>query len=78
MVSVALTPLPRVIPTARRAESAISTKFPAVKVTIVLPLNRELVPTANALEIVALGILVPLILTAKVTVVASAAVKVVE
>ncbi len=51
---------------------------PAAKVTTVLPLNRELVPTDSNLEIVALGMLVPLILTASVIVVATAAVKVVE
>lgn len=77
MESRALRPLPRVIPTARSADSAISTTLPAVKATTVLPLNNELVPTDNALEIVALGTLVPLTLTANVTVVANAAVKVV-
>lgn len=45
---------------------------------MVLPLNRELVPTASALVMVALGTLVPLTLTAKVMVVATAAVRVVE
>ena len=74
---MAFTPLPRVIPTARSAESARSTTLPAVKVTIVLPLNSELVPTANALETVALGTLDPLTLTANVIVVAIAAVRVV-
>ena len=73
-----MTPLPRVIPTANRAERAISMTSPAAKVTTVLPLNRELVPTDSNLEIVALGMLVPLILTASVIVVATAAVKVVE
>ena len=77
-MSVAFTPLPRVIPTANSAESAISTTLPAVKVTIVLPLNKELVPTDSALEIVALGTSTPLTRTANVTVVARAAVKVVE
>lgn len=75
---MALTPLPRVIPTARSAESAMSMTLPAVSVTTVLPLNRELVPTANTLEMVALGTSVPFTLTANVTVVATAAVKVVE
>lgn len=75
---MAFTPLPRVIPTASNAESAISTALPAVRVTMVLPLNSELVPTDNALEIVALGTFTPLTLTARVIVVASAAVKVVE
>ena len=70
-------PLPRVIPTARSAERAISTTLPAVRLTTVLPLNRELVPTVKALEIVALGTFVPLTLTANVTVVATAAVRVV-
>ena len=75
---MALTPLPRVIPTARSAESARSTALPAVNVMIVLPLNRELVPTARTLEMVALGTLTPLTLTARVSVVATAAVNVVE
>ncbi len=73
-----MTPLPRVTPTARSAESAISITLPAAKVTTVLPLNSELVPTANSLEMVALGTSVPFTLTANVIVVATAAVKVVE
>ena len=75
---MALRPLPKVTPTARSAERAISITLPAVRVRIVLPLNSEPVPTDNALEIVALGTLVPLTLTANVMVVATAAVKVVE
>lgn len=44
---------------------------------MVLPLNSELVPIANALETVALGTLEPLTLTANVMVVATAADRVV-
>lgn len=70
-------PLPRVIPTASKAESAISITLPAARFTIVLPLNKELVPTDRSLEMVALGTSVPLTLTAKVMVVATAADRVV-
>ena len=66
---VALTPDPNVTPTANNADKAISITLPAAKVTIVLPLYIELVPTDNALEITVLGIFVPFTLTACVNVV---------
>ena len=68
-VNVALTPVPKVTPTARSAESAISITSPAARVIIILPLSYEPTPTDKTLLIVASGILLPFRRTAKVTVV---------
>ncbi len=73
MVNEVFTPPPRVIPTAIKAEIAISITSPAFNEIIKLPLYSEPTPTDNTLEIVACGIAVPFLLTDIVTVVPSAA-----
>lgn len=72
MLKVAFTPEPNVTPTANNAEIAMSTTSPAASVTMVLPLYIEPTPTERALDITVDGILVPLTLTARVTVVPKA------
>ena len=58
-MSVALTPLPKVTPTASKADSAISITSPAAKLIMMLPLNSEPTPTESNLETVASGIAEP-------------------
>lgn len=68
----AVTPLPKVTPTAINADNAISRVSPAARVMRKLPLRSESNPTESVRFIVAEGIATPFNLTANVTVVPTA------